>query len=80
MRQSTEHNLTKVGYLNWNALYLEPDNYAQPSTIPFKKAMRRQITRKGYDIILDVGDQLSDLKGGYADMDIKLPNPFYSTT
>ena len=31
----------------------------------------------GYLIILNVGDQESDLTGGFADRTFKLPNPFY---
>src|SRR6185312_25067 len=31
----------------------------------------------GYDIALNVGDQWSDLQGGYADHYLKLPNPTY---
>ncbi len=32
----------------------------------------------GYDVILNVGDQVSDLQGGHADRAVKLPNPMYS--
>ena len=32
---------------------------------------------KKYDIVLNVGDQWSDLQGGYADRTLKLPNPTY---
>jgi len=32
---------------------------------------------QGYDILLTIGDQYSDLKGGYADKGFKLPNPMY---
>ena len=32
---------------------------------------------KKYDIVLNVGDQFSDLMGGYADKTLKLPNPTY---
>ena len=31
----------------------------------------------GFTIILSVGDQESDLKGGYAERTFKLPNPVY---
>jgi hypothetical protein len=27
--------------------------------------------------VLNMGDQLSDLEGGYAERTFKLPNPFY---
>jgi predicted secreted acid phosphatase len=76
-RQNTEKNLRNVGYHNWDGLLMEPDHYNKDSAIPFKVANRKKITQMGYDIVLDVGDQLSDLKGGYADMVIKVPNPYY---
>jgi hypothetical protein len=31
----------------------------------------------GHPIIANVGDQWSDLAGGHAAMDFKVPNPFY---
>ena len=43
----------------------------------FKLAMRKKIHDMGYDVILNLGDQHSDLLGGYAENNIKLPNPFY---
>ena len=35
------------------------------------------IEKHGYDIVANVGDQQSDLDGGHADGDFKLPDPFY---
>jgi hypothetical protein len=35
------------------------------------------ITRRGYRIVVNLGDQRSDLDGGYALRAIKLPNPMY---
>jgi hypothetical protein len=45
--------------------------------IPFKSGARASIARQGYDVIADVGDQWSDICGGYADHIYKLPNPTY---
>lgn len=75
--KSTEKNLHNAGYNHWDGLFLEPNNYHKSSAVPFKVASRKKISEMGYDIVLDVGNQYSDLKGGYADMVIKLPNPFY---
>ena len=77
LRDITVANLHKVGYDGWKHLYMKPASYAQQSIVPFKTKMRKKIVGQGYDIVLDVGDQESDLKGGYADMTVKLPNPFY---
>ena len=38
---------------------------------------KKEIENNGYDIVLNMGDQYSDLKGGYAERVFKLPNPFY---
>ena len=36
-----------------------------------------EIAEQGYTVILSMGDQLSDLEGGYAERTFKLPNPVY---
>lgn len=77
MRQNTIKNLIAVGFKDWDGLYLKPDNYTQKSVVPYKNGVRHDIIAKGYDIVLNVGDQDSDLKGGNADMAFKLPNPYY---
>ncbi len=43
----------------------------------FKAACRKEIESKGYHIVVNMGDQLSDLEGGHADGEFKLPNPMY---
>ncbi len=43
----------------------------------YKAGTRRHIESLGYRIVLNVGDQWSDLQGGYADKVLKLPNPTY---
>ncbi len=78
-KASTEKNLNNTGYHDWDGMLLEPNDYNKDSAAPFKVASRKKITEMGYDIVLNVGDQFSDLKGGYADMSIKLPNPYYFT-
>jgi predicted secreted acid phosphatase len=48
------------------------------STVEYKAGTRKHIEQDlGYDITLNVGDQWSDLQGGYADHVLKLPNPTY---
>lgn len=76
-RQETIANLTKVGFSGWHALLMKPDEYNQPSIIPFKSHERAKIEKQGYDIAVNVGDQYSDLNGGYSDKIFKLPDPFY---
>lgn len=74
---ATKKNLVEAGYTEWSGLYLRPDNYHASSIIPFKSKTRELITQKGFTIIASIGDQYSDLIGGYAKKTFKLPNPFY---
>ena len=50
---------------------------AKCTTVEYKAGTRKHIEKLGYDIVLNVGDQWSDLQGGYADKVLKLPNPTY---
>jgi predicted secreted acid phosphatase len=71
----TASNLRHAGYdRGWTALHEKPVN---AGTERFKSSTRAAIERRGYDIIANVGDQQSDLDGGNADRDFKLPDPFY---
>ncbi|WP_425169702.1 HAD family acid phosphatase [Legionella sp.] len=74
---ATKKNLVSIGYTQWGGLYLRPDHYTNKSIIPFKSHIRELITQRGYTIIATIGDQYSDLKGGYAKKGFKLPNPYY---
>ena len=76
-RQATQLNLIKAGYSNWSGLYLRPQSYSEKSIIPFKSQTRALIAKQGYTIVASIGDQYSDIKGGYAEKGFKLPNPFY---
>lgn len=76
-RKATEANLKRAGYQDWAGLYLRPNIYKNTSIIPFKSKTREIITKQGYTVIATIGDQYSDLKGGYAQKGFKLPNPFY---
>ena len=73
----TIKNLRSAGFSGWTGIYFKPANYRHKSTVPYKAGIRQKISKKGYDIVFSMGDQYSDLKGGYADMLFKLPNPFY---
>ncbi|MCX7117079.1 MAG: HAD family acid phosphatase [Legionellales bacterium] len=76
-RLATVKNLTDAGYHNWSGLYMKPTHYNKASIMPFKIASRKTISKQGYTIIASIGDQESDLKGGYAEKTFKLPNPYY---
>ncbi len=76
--EATARNLESAGYHGWKGLYLRNDEEKRMSTLVYKSGRRRQITAEGYRIVLNVGDQWSDLNGEpRAEVSVKLPNPFY---
>lgn len=78
LRESTERNLAAAGIATYAGLILRPaDASTDPSVIPFKSGARRRIAEEGYRILINVGDQESDLAGGWAERTFKLPNPMY---
>jgi hypothetical protein len=56
---------------------MRPIGMKTNSAADFKAPERAKIAAKGYTIIANVGDQPSDLAGGYAERTFLLPNPFY---
>jgi len=43
-----------------------------------KTARRAALTAEGFTLIASIGDQESDLAGGFVERTFKLPNPFYA--
>ena len=76
LRQATERNLKDEGY-EWTGVILQPEGAQFASAVDFKAPERRKLTEQGYTIVLSMGDQQSDLTGGYAERTFKLPNPVY---
>ena len=92
-KAATVANLAKVGYTDFPAdrfytKWTGVGTSQQPSyitcaavkctTVEYKAGTRKHIENDlDYDITLNVGDQWSDLQGGYADHTLKLPNPTY---
>jgi predicted secreted acid phosphatase len=89
-RSYTAANLAAVGFpaATTSNLFLKnsaaPPSYltcATPTytctTDQYKAETRAHIESLGYDIVANFGDQYSDLSGGYADQDYKIPNPMY---
>jgi predicted secreted acid phosphatase len=73
----TMQNLKNAGYNHWQELILKPIEKDEIPVHEFKTNARRQIAAQGYDIVLNIGDQEADLQGGYAEVRLKIPNPFY---
>ena len=76
-RDATERNLLAAGYGGYERLYTMPKGSRVSSATDFKAPIRAEIERAGYTIIANMGDQPSDLFGGYAERMFLLPNPFY---
>jgi hypothetical protein len=74
----TEENLRAQGFQDWQQLTLRPPSAAKQPVGAFKADVRAQIVAQGYKIVLNVGDQWSDLKGNpEAEFSVKYPDPFY---
>jgi acid phosphatase len=76
-QDETEANLREQGF-TWDAVILLPANFGHmASAADFKAPARRRLVEQGYAILLTIGDQESDLAGGFAERGFKLPNPVY---
>lgn len=78
IRAPTERNLRAIGCAEYAALILPPRDW-RGSAEAFKTAQRERLVRGGATIIANLGDQESDLAGGFAERTFKLPGPFYLT-
>ena len=75
---ATARNLKASGFDGWTGLQLRNGQENGMPTVAYKSEERQRIQGMGYKLVLSVGDQWSDLLGSpQADMNVKLPNPFY---
>jgi predicted secreted acid phosphatase len=72
-------NLIAQGFPKAFTITCKPASYTTDSLVPYKSAARKAIIKKGATIVLNVGDQKSDLAGGAAKQTLLLPNPIYIT-
>ena len=80
LRDATVAQLKKDGFGKYKQLDLRPnDDPNKNSVVPYKSSARKAIAKKGYTILANVGDQKSDLKGGFSVKTFKIPNPMYTT-
>jgi predicted secreted acid phosphatase len=77
LRAATVKNLQAAGYEGWAGLVLRPSTAGNMTSAGYKSSERGKIAAQGYTIIVNVGDQQSDLDGGYGERAYKLPKPFY---
>jgi predicted secreted acid phosphatase len=76
-REATVENLRKEGFTKIDLLITRSDSELTMSALEFKSRHRQILENKGYRIIATIGDQESDLKGGYAHYKVKIPNYTY---
>jgi acid phosphatase len=78
LREATARSLEQVGFKGWKGLALRVGPQKQMSTVEYKGQERQKIVGAGYRIVLNIGDQWSDLNGqARGETSVKLPNPFY---
>jgi predicted secreted acid phosphatase len=69
----TEFNLSSVGYSVDGLYSRDPLELLEPIQT-FKTETRKELVAEGYDIVANVGNNVTDLEGGYADATFKLPD------
>ncbi len=77
-RESTVRNLRAIGCGEFAELLPRPAG-SKGTSAAFKTEARRRWEAGGGTIVANLGDQESDLAGGFAERTFKLPNPFYLT-
>jgi acid phosphatase len=77
-RVATERNLRSQGFDNWQQLIMRAPEQGSATALEYKSAARAAILAQGYRLILNVGDQWSDLRGKpEAEFSVKYPDPYY---
>jgi predicted secreted acid phosphatase len=79
IRAGSLDNLRAAGYTGKYELHMRPADYTSESAVPAKRASRKAIQKRGFKIIANMGDQQSDLEGGFSERAYKLPNLIYLT-
>jgi acid phosphatase len=69
-------NLRAIGCDDYQAMVFKPEGDPR-SNAEYKTAERQLFQAEGRKIIANIGDQKSDLTGGFAEKTFKLPNVFY---
>jgi len=75
--ENTKKNLIRAGYNNGEELILRETYQDGMDAWEFKSGVRKQLTRQGYRILGNIGDQMSDVTGGYSAYHVRLPNLLY---
>tara|TARA_B100001094_G_C18165084_1_gene791548 strand:- start:1373 stop:1918 length:546 start_codon:yes stop_codon:yes gene_type:complete len=77
-RKYTVNQLKEFNLDVYKKLYMKGMKQPEDKDIGIiKKEARQDITENGYNIILSVGDQETDMEGGFFKESIKMPNSVY---
>lgn len=76
-RAATIKNLHERGFDNFAQLILRDPDEEDLTALAYKSARRAELIRQGYHIVGSIGDQWSDLCGGNAGHQVKIPNYMY---
>lgn len=74
---ATYKNLVELGYRDFDTIIVRNELERKIGAAEFKSKKRKELTEKGYEIIICVGDQWTDFEGDYTGIKIKLPNYLY---
>jgi predicted secreted acid phosphatase len=75
-RPATIQNLLRQG-VAYDGLYMRPESEPHTVAEEMKTKWRKKIEDMGYTIVVNIGDQYSDLYGGHSIDCEKLPNKMY---
>lgn len=75
--EPTVKNLKAQGFAKFDRLVVREKNEVGMTAKKYKSGRRKQLTEDGYKIVGCVGDQASDLSGGFSGYQVKVPNYMY---
>jgi predicted secreted acid phosphatase len=79
LEAGTREQLKRDGLKGKYTLVMRPNADLGKPAAPYKSGARKAIQKRGYKILVNIGDQKSDLAGGAAAKRFKVPNPMYFT-
>lgn len=68
-------NLARIGVSEYDIIWIRQEEASDRGA--FKRRVREELRRQGYDLIVNIGSQERDFSEESATLHIKLPNPFY---
>lgn len=75
--ESSYKNLIAEGYTKFDTLITRKQGEHHTTAVEFKGKVRAELVKNGYNIVMNVGDQYSDLLGGNSGIEVKLPDYLY---